>query len=45
VIFVTKYRHQTIYGKLKSKIGGIIRDLCRQKGHKGYIESYLGQKK
>jgi REP-associated tyrosine transposase len=32
IIFVTKYRHQTIYGKLRRKIGGIIRDLCRQKG-------------
>jgi hypothetical protein len=32
IIFVTKYRHQTIYGKLRSKIGGIIRNLCRQKG-------------
>ena len=36
---MTKYRHQTIYGKLRSKIGGIIRDLCRQKGldlHEGH---------
>ncbi|MCK5836802.1 MAG: IS200/IS605 family transposase [Desulfobacula sp.] len=32
LLFVTKYRHQTIYGKLRRKIEGIIRDLCRQKG-------------
>jgi len=32
IVFVTKYRHQTIYGKLRRKIGEIIRDLCRQKG-------------
>ena len=39
VVFVTKYRHQTIYGKLRRKIGGTIRDLCRQKGldlHEGH---------
>ena len=39
VVFVTKYRHQTIYGKLRGKVGGIIRDLCRQKGldlHEGH---------
>ena len=29
---ITKYRHKMIYGKLRRKIGGIIRDLCRQKG-------------
>jgi putative transposase len=29
IVFVTKYRHQTIYGKLRRKIGDIIRDLCR----------------
>ena len=32
VIIVTKYRHKTIYGKIRKKIGAIIRDLCRQKG-------------
>ncbi len=32
IVFVTKYRHKTIYGRLRRKIGGIIRDLCRQKG-------------
>jgi putative transposase len=32
LIFISKYRHRTIYGGLRKKIGGIIRDLCRQKG-------------
>ena len=39
IVFVTKYRQQTIYGKLRRKIGDIIRDLCRQKGldlHEGH---------
>ncbi len=26
------YRQISIYGKLRQKTGGIIRDLCRQKG-------------
>ena len=32
IVFVSKYRHKTIYGKMRAKIGGIIRDLCKQKG-------------
>ena len=39
LVFTTKYRQSAIYGKLRQKIGGIIRDLCRQKGielHKGH---------
>ncbi len=39
LVFITKYRQRAIYGKLKKKIGGIIRDLCRQKGvelHEGH---------
>ena len=32
IVFVSKYRQATIYGKLRRKIGSIIRDLCRQKG-------------
>ena len=39
LVFITKYRQRAIYGKLKQKIGGIIRDLCRQKGvelHEGH---------
>ena len=31
-VFVSKYRHKTIYGKVRKKIGGIIRNLCEQKG-------------
>ena len=39
VVFITKYRHKTIYGKFKGKIGKIIRNLCDQKGielHEGH---------
>jgi len=33
IVFVTKYRHKTIYGELRKNIGPIIRQLCEQKGH------------
>ncbi len=39
LVFITKYRQRSIYEKLRKKIGGIIRDLCRQKGvelHEGH---------
>jgi len=32
VVFISKYRQRAIYGKVRTKVGGIIRDLCRQKG-------------
>jgi putative transposase len=32
IVFVSKYRQETIYGQLRKKIGAIIRDLCQQKG-------------
>ena len=32
IVFVTKYRHKTVYGKIREKIGSIIRELCKQKG-------------
>ena len=32
VVIVSKYRQRSIYGEVRKKIGGIIRDLCRQKG-------------
>lgn len=32
VVFVPKYRHRTIYGTLRRRIGGILRDLCQQQG-------------
>ena len=32
IVFVSKYRHKRIYGKIREKIGDIIRDLCKQKG-------------
>jgi putative transposase len=41
IVFMIKYSQQTIYEKLRSKIGEIIRDLCRQKGldlHEGHAK-------
>ena len=32
VVFVPKYRKKVIYGKLRAKIGKMLRELCRQKG-------------
>ena len=32
VVFVPKYRKKLLFGKLRSQIGPILRDLCRQKG-------------
>ena len=31
-VFILKYRQRAIYGEVRKKIGGIIKDLCRQKG-------------
>lgn len=42
VVIVSKYRNRVIYGEMRKKIGGIIRDLCRQKGielHEGHAMS------
>ena len=39
IVFVTKYRHKTVYGKIREKIGSIIRELCKQKGIEGYAMS------
>ena len=30
LVFISKYRQRKIYGEVRKKIGGIIRDLCRQ---------------
>ncbi len=32
IVFITKYRHRTIYGKIRNRIGPIIRNLCEQRG-------------
>ena len=32
VVFIPKYRRKVIYGKLRGSVGGILRDLCKQKG-------------
>ena len=39
VVIISKYRNRVIYGAQRQKIGGIIRELCRQKGieiHEGH---------
>ena len=32
VVIIPKYRKRVFYGKLRRQIGGILRELCRQKG-------------
>ena len=32
VVIIPKYRHKVLYGKLRGRIGRILRDLCRQRG-------------
>jgi putative transposase len=32
VVFIPKYRRKTMYGKLRSGIGKILRELCDQRG-------------
>jgi len=32
IVIVPKYRRKKLYGKFRSRVGEIIRDLCRQKG-------------
>ena len=32
VVFIPKYRHKVFYGKVRNRIGPILRDLCHQKG-------------
>jgi len=32
VVFISKYRHKVFYGKMRRKIGQILRQLCQQKG-------------
>ena len=31
IVFVPKYRHKIFFGKMRTRIGELIRDLCRQK--------------
>ena len=41
LVFVSKYRHRKIYGEIRKKIGGIIRDLCQRKEielHEGHAK-------
>ena len=32
IVFVPKYRQKKLYGKFRSRVGEILRDLCRQRG-------------
>jgi putative transposase len=32
VVFIPKYRRKVLFGKLRSSIGRLLRDLCEQKG-------------
>ena len=32
IVFAPKYRRQVIYGKLKSEIGKILREICQRNG-------------
>ena len=36
VVFVPKYRRRAIYGNLRKKIGGILRDLCQEPASAGW---------
>ena len=41
LVFVSKYRLRRIYGEIRKKIGGIIRDLCQRKEielHEGHAK-------
>lgn len=32
IVFVPKYRQKKLYGKFRTQVGDIIKDLCRQRG-------------
>ena len=32
IVVISKYRKKVLYGKVRGRIGEILRDLCRQKG-------------
>ena len=32
VVFIPKYRQKVFYGKMRRKVGRILRELCKQKG-------------
>jgi putative transposase len=40
VVIIPKYRRKVMYGRLKKQVGGILRELCRQKGI-GILEGHL----
>ena len=32
IVFIPKYRRKSLYGRLRREVGGILRELCDQKG-------------
>ena len=40
IVIIPKFRRRVIYGKVRKRIGGIIRDLCRQKRIE-FLEGHL----
>ena len=38
IVFIPKYRRKEIYGKLRSDIGQIIRQLCSYKEYKDHFK-------
>lgn len=32
IVFIPKYRRKSLYGRLRREVGGILRELCEQKG-------------
>ena len=40
IVFVPKYRQKELYGKFRTRVGEILRDLCRQRGVE-LIEGHL----
>ena len=32
IVFIPKYRRKVLYGRLRAKVGTILRELCQQKG-------------
>jgi putative transposase len=40
IVFVPKYRQKRLYGKFRTRVGEIIRDLCRQRGVE-FLEGHL----
>ena len=40
IVFIPKYRQKVLYGRLRKKVGEILRELCKQRGV-DLVEGYL----